>query len=78
MNDCHQSNKIDQIRRHVQIEVKKAVKRYGNQAAQGPHGKEKSQRIMVGLHSFHFVKTFPKEDKKSADQGQKAGNAGFN
>jgi hypothetical protein len=53
----------------MQIEVKKAVKRYGNQTAHSPHCKEKPQRIMVGLHSFHFVKTFPKEDKKSADQG---------
>jgi hypothetical protein len=66
MNNCHQSHKIDQIRRHVQIKVKKAVKRYGNQAAQRPDCKEKSQWIMVGLHSFHVVKALPKEDKKSA------------
>ena len=61
----------------MQIEVKKAMKRYGNQTAQSPDRKEKPKRIMVGLHSFYFVKAFSKEDKKPADQGQKAGNAGL-
>ncbi len=67
MNNGYQGHKIDQIRRHVQIEVKKAVKSQRNQTAQRPDRKEKAQRIMMGLHLFHFVKALPKEDKKSAD-----------
>ena len=77
IDDAEKHNKIDTIGGNLKIEIKKAVKGNGHQAAQCPDGHKKPKRIILQFDLFNPAEASYQKYIKPAYQGNKADPAGF-
>ena len=67
----HQHNKIEAIGGDLQIKIEQAVNTHGHQTTEGTDGQKEFPRLPSGVDLPDASGTFPNEDQKTADQGQK-------
>jgi hypothetical protein len=69
VNEGDERNKVDTIGWDLEIEIKKAVKGDGNEAAQSADPKKKPQRVMAVTQSLHFGEALSQKNDETRQNG---------